>query len=128
MKQIVNSARQKGIEQENSKTDIKSKVDRALMNQKVENECFYTNVFCLTAEGGVVPAELSLDRMSLTRVEEVYQVVIEPGTLPKGYRAYCTENSKATHKIPLDLVLFSGNYQQIVEDMLEFLPPPWVPH
>ena len=106
------------------KTDIKSKVYRALMNQKVENECFYTNVFCLTAEGGVVPAELSLVRMSLTRVEEVYQVVIEPGTLPKGYRAYCTENSKATHKIPLDLVLFSGNYQQIVEDMLEFLRPP----
>ena len=92
------------------------------MNQKVENECFYTNVFCITAEGGVVPAELSLDRMSLTRgVEEVYQVFIEPGTLPKGYRAYGTENSKATHKIPLDLALFIDNYQQIVEDMLRFL-------
>ena len=67
MEQIVNRARQKGIEQENRKTNIKSKVDRALMNQKVENECFYTNVFCITAEGGVVPAELSLDRMSLMK-------------------------------------------------------------
>ena len=118
--------------EQNVKTDIKSNVDSTLMNQMVEDECFYlvhTNVFCLTAEGGVVPAELSLARMSLRKgVEEVYQVFIEPGTLPKGYRAYCTENSKATHKIPLDLVLFSGNYQQIVEDMLEFLPPPWVPH
>ena len=41
--------------------------------------------------------------------------------MPKGYRADCTENSEATHKIPLDLALFNGNYQQIFEDMLEFL-------
>ena len=55
-----------------------------------------SNVFCLTAEGGVVPAELSLARMSLRKgVEEVYHVFIEPGTLPKGYRTDCTENSKA---------------------------------
>ena len=123
LEQIVNRARQEGIEQENMKTDIRSKVDRALMNQKVENECFYllhTNVHCLTAEGGVAPAELSLTRMSLRKgVEEVYHVLIEPGTL--GYRAEYTENSKATHKIPLDLALFNGNYQQIVEEMLEFL-------
>ena len=75
LEQIVNRARQEGIEQENMKTDIRSKVDRALMNQKVENECFYllhTNVHCLTAEGGVAPAELSLARMSLRKgVEEV---------------------------------------------------------
>ena len=67
----------------------------------------HTNVFCLTAEGGVVPAELSLARMSLRKgVEEVYHVLLEPGIL--GYRAEYTENSKATHKIPLDLVLFNG--------------------
>ena len=49
---------------------MKSKVDRALMNQKVEDECIFllhTNVFCLTAKGGVVPAELSLARMSLRK-------------------------------------------------------------
>ena len=70
LEQIVNRARQEGIEQEKMKTDIKSKVARALMNQRVEDECFYllhTNVFCLTAEGGVVPAELSLARMSLRK-------------------------------------------------------------
>ena len=44
-------------------------------------------------------------------------MLLEPGTL--GYRAEYTENSKATHKIPLDL--FNGNYQQIMEEMLEFL-------
>jgi hypothetical protein len=38
-----------------------------------------------------------------------------------GYRAEYTENSKATHNIPLDLALFNGNYQQIVEEMSEFL-------
>ena len=33
--QLVNQARQEGLEVENMKTDIKSKVDRALMNQKM---------------------------------------------------------------------------------------------
>jgi len=123
--QLVNRARQEGLELENMKTDIKSRVDKSLMNHQLEETTFYllqTNVFCLTAEGGVVPAELSLARVSLRHgVEEIYHEFIEPGTLPKGYRADCTENSNATHKIPLDLALFNGNYQQIVEDMLEFL-------
>ena len=91
----------------------------------MEDEHFYivhTNDFCLTAKGGVVPAELSLARMFLRKVvEEAYHVFIEPGTLPKGYRADCSENSNSAHKIPLDLPLFNGNYQQIVEEMLEFL-------
>ena len=73
---LVNRARQEGLKLENMKTDIKSKVDRALMNQQLEDETFYllhTNVFCLTAEGGVVPAELSLARVSLRQgVEEIY--------------------------------------------------------
>ena len=88
---------------EKMKTDIKSKVARALMNQRVEDECFYllhTNVFCLTAEGGVVPAELSLARMSLRKgVEEVYHVIIEPGALPNDLLEFflvltdCGDNS-----------------------------------
>ena len=36
---IVNRARQEGIELENMKTDIKAKEDRALMNQKMKEEC-----------------------------------------------------------------------------------------
>ena len=68
----MNRARQEGIEQEKIKTDIKSKVDRALINQRVEDECFYllhTNGFCLTAEGGVVPAELSLARTGMASLK-----------------------------------------------------------
>ena len=115
------------MEQENMKTDIKSKLDRPLMNHRVEVEdvCFqllHTSVFCLTAEIGLVPAELNLARMSLRKgAEKVFQMFIEPGTLHKGYRTDCTENSKATHKIPLDFALFNDNYQQLVEDVLEFL-------
>ena len=45
------------------------------MNERVEEECLYhlhTNVFSLTAEKGVMPAELSLARMSPRKgVEEV---------------------------------------------------------
>ena len=61
---------------------------------------FCTLLCSLTAEGGVVLAELSLAWMSLEKgleVEEVYHEFIESGTLPKVYRANCTENSKATH-------------------------------
>jgi len=122
---LVNRTRQEEIKQEGMKSAIKATIDRALMNQKVEEEHFYlfhTNIFCITAEGEVVPAEMSLLRMSLRHgVEETYHVFIEPGRIPKGYRADCTENSNATHKIPLDLAMFNSNYQEIVEDVLEFL-------
>ena len=57
---------------------------------------------CAQAKDGVVPAELSLARMSLRKgVEEVYHVFIEPGTLPKGYRADCTLLVSATHGLPI---------------------------
>jgi len=122
---LVNRTRQEAIQQDNMKNDIKTMVDKALMNQKVEDEVFYlfhTNIFCITAEGRVVPAEMSLARISLRQgVQETYHVFIEPGPIPKGYRADCTENSNATHKIPLDLAMFNSNYQEIVEDVLEFL-------
>ena len=73
--QIVNRSIQEEIEKVNMKTDNKSKVDMTLMNPRVEDKCFYllhTNVFCLTAERGVVPAKLSLAGMSLRKgLEEV---------------------------------------------------------
>ena len=93
-------------------------MDRALLNERVEEECFYhlnTNVFSLTAADGVVPAEFSF-RMSLRKgVEEFYHVFIEPGT------ERIVQKTQVTHKIPPDLALFIDNYQQIVEDMLRFL-------
>ena len=92
-------AKEEGVVPENMQIYIKNKVGRALFNDRVEDEHFYivhTNDFCLTAKGGVVPAELSLARMFLRKVvEDTYHVFIEPGTLPKGYRADCSENSKS---------------------------------
>ena len=71
-----------------------------------------TGVFCLTAEGGVVPAELSIARISLRRgLQDMYHTFIEPGPIPKGYRADCYENSKATHKIPLVTQMQTGRFQ-----------------
>ena len=119
LKQIVNRAMQEGIEKENMKASINSKVDRAQMNQKVEGECFYiphTNAFCLPANGGEVSDELFLARMTLRKgLEEIYHKFIEPGFLPEGYRVDCTEIFKAIiTKMPLDLALCNGNYKQIV--------------
>ena len=78
-------------------------------------------MFCLTDEKGVVPAEISLARVSLANgVEEVatdshcvemhelllqvYHELVHPGPLPLGYRADCIYNASKTHKIPLDMV------------------------
>ena len=44
----------------------------------------HTNVFCITPECGVVPAEMSIARMSLRQcVEKVYRAFIEPVLVPK---------------------------------------------
>ena len=111
LEHIFNSI-EEGIEEGNMKTDTESKVNSIQLNLTVEDECFYllhNNVFCLTAREGVMLAELTLARMFLGKgVEEVYHIIIEPEALDQGFRA---ENAKESQKIPLDLALFSGNYQ-----------------
>jgi len=80
------------------------------------------NVFCLTDEGGVVPAEISLARVSLANgVEEVYHQLIHPGPLPLGYRADCIYNASKTHKIPLDMVEANQNYSSILAGITSFV-------
>ena len=121
LEHIFNSI-EEGIEEGNMKTDTESKVNSIQLNLTVEDECFYllhNNVFCLTAREGVMLAELTLARMFLGKgVEEVYHMFIEPEALDQGFRA---ENAKESQKIPLDLALFSGNYQQKVEEIVKFL-------
>jgi len=115
------------LEQREMEEEVRATVELALQCRSLPDQQFYlvqTGVFCLTAEGGVVPAELSIARISLRRgLQDMYHTFIEPGPIPKGYRADCYENSKATHKIPLDLNLMNGNYEEIIEEILEFLLP-----
>ena len=108
------------------KSDIKDLVESALSKGTLDDTVFYvvsTNVFCITAESEAVPAELSLAKVSLRDGVhgEVYHVFIEPGTIPRGYRADCIDNSRATHKIPLDFTQFEGDYNKILEDILEIV-------
>jgi len=125
LSQLVNRAQKEKMEMDAMKAEIKFIIDKAIDNQSLEDTVFYilhTSVFCLTAEGGVVPAELSIARMSLKEgVHEIYHVFIDPGMPPKGYMAECIETAEATHKIPLDLPNSKRNYQEIVEDLIEFL-------
>ena len=125
LSKLAKKAEQHKLEIENMKLDVKNMVDEAIGSHQVEDSCYYlihTNVFCITAEGGVVPAELSLMRISMRNgIEETFHVFLDPGAIPKGYRADCVENAEATHKIPLDLVYLDGNYKKILEDILEFL-------
>lgn len=114
------------------KLDIKEKIQLAKREDRLEDSSFYllhTNIFCLTSEKEIVPAELSLAKFSLKEgvhsidqiYGEVYQVFIEPGKIPRGYMRDCLANSKATHKIPLDFNHFVGDYNRIIEDILEIL-------
>ena len=114
------------------KAEIREVVELANMEDRLEDAPFYivhTNIFCMTAEKDIVPAELSLAKLSLREgvqsidkvYGEVYQVFIEPGPVPRGYLGDCLANSKATHKIPLDFHSFVGDYKRIIEDILEIL-------
>ena len=121
----VKIQREEDLKLEKMKNEIKKVVERANCTQNLEEKVFCvlsTSVFCFTAEKEVVPAELSLARISLKQgIIDVYQVFIEPGTIPKGYRSDCMANSAATHKIPLDFNQFNGDYNNILEDILEVM-------
>ena len=53
-----------------------------------------------------VPAELSVARFSLTDgIKQVKQWFLRPGNVPLGSKRACLENSRKSHKIPLDLLL-----------------------
>jgi len=105
--------------------EIKGWVEDGARNGKLSHFHFYiiqANVFCLTDEGGVVPAEISLARVSLSSgVEEVYHELIHPGPLPLGYRADCIYNASKTHKIPLDMAGANQDYSSILAGITSFI-------
>jgi len=119
------SRKEEDFRVEEMKLYIQQKVEFALSNHDLENQIFYlmsTNIFCFTAEKQIVPAELTITKISLRQgVINTYHVFIEPGTIPKGYKSDCLANSAATHKIPLDFHQFEGDYRKILEDIVEFL-------
>jgi hypothetical protein len=88
--------------------EIKDWVEEACRAGELSKKEFYiihTNVFCLTEEKGVVPAEVCVARVTLAGgVQVVLREFIAHGDLPLGYRADCVANADKTHKIPLNLV------------------------
>ena len=44
-----------------------------------------------------------------------YQVLINPGNIPRGYLSDCMDISNKTHNIPLDYHGLCGDYKQILE-------------
>jgi len=122
---LEEEARLKELRELEEKIDVKNFLQRAVKEGNLEQETFFllhTNVFTVTDEGLVVPAEISVAKMSLRLgVETVFHAFIEPGPLPKGYRADCIENAEATHKIPLDLVFHDANYIDIYGSILNLL-------
>ena len=58
----------------------------------------------------------SLAKFSLkSGVMATYQVLINPGNIPRGYLSDCMDISNKTHNIPLDYHGLCGDYNQILE-------------
>ena len=132
--------------------EIKDWVEDAARSGQLVHSQFHiiqANVFCLTDEKGVVPAEICIARVSLVNgVEEVmasdflvyfhkvteikmrriidlilqvFHELIHPGPLPLGYRADCVYNASKTHKIELDMATANKNYPAILERIVNCL-------
>jgi hypothetical protein len=105
--------------------DIKTTVVTAGLDNSLELKEFFilsSSVFCITSEKEVVPAALSIAKMSLKDgVVATYHVILQAGNIPRGYMADCIANSKATHNIPLDYDKAAGDYNKVLEDILIFM-------
>ena len=125
LEQLLTREAQEQAEMLRMKGDVKDWVEMSHQAGTLQDLHFYiiqANVFCLTEEKGVVPAEICLARVSLKDgVQEVYHEFINPGPLPLGYRADCMANSAKTHQIPLQLDLANSNYGEMVEGMVQFV-------
>lgn len=82
----------------------------------------HTNVFYQTDEGVIIPAELYLGVFSLQAgLVQDYHTFVDPGPIPAGYHFKSQELASRTHRIPLDLVHFNSNYEEILTRIQEML-------
>ena len=68
-------------------------------------------VFCLLSSFNYSLAKFSLK----CGVKTTYQVLVDPGTIPRGYMADCIDISNKTHNIPVDYHGLCGDYNKILE-------------
>ena len=64
------SRKEEDLRLEEMKLNIQQKIELAVSNHDLEDQIFYlmsTNIFCFTAEKQIVPAELSITKISLRR-------------------------------------------------------------
>ena len=125
LEQLLTREAQEQAEAGSMEQEVRGWVEQTCKEGTLGQQQFYiihANVFCLTEEKGVVPAELCLARVSLAGgVEEMLHFMIAHGPLPLGYRADCLATSAKTHKIPLDLEGADADYPGILERIALFL-------
>jgi len=125
LEQLLTREAQEQAEKLRMQEEIKDWVEDAARSGQLVHSQFHiiqANVFCLTDEKGVVPAEICIARVSLVNgVEEVFHELIHPGPLPLGYRADCVYNASKTHKIELDMATANKNYPAILEGIVNCL-------
>lgn len=84
---------------------------------------FYSYKEDIESEAKFHPAEIAIAEFSLKKgVTRVYNQIINR-EIRKGYQLSAAENSKNTHQIPLNFQKGKNDYQEIFEDIYEFLKP-----
>jgi len=84
----------------------------------------HVNYFCRQENGMFTPCEIALAEFNfLEGNKRVYHTLINPGTIPLGYKYEAATHSQQTHRIPVPPEEFGGEteYVKILYDIKQFL-------
>lgn len=84
----------------------------------------HVNYYCRQENGMYTPCEIALaDCNFLVGVKRVYHTLINPGTIPLGYKYEANTHSQQTHQIPVPPEEFGGerDYVKILYNIKQFL-------
>uniref|UniRef100_T1IXH4 HMG box domain-containing protein n=1 Tax=Strigamia maritima TaxID=126957 RepID=T1IXH4_STRMM len=95
----------------------------AINPKKVVDEKFYLiffNITCKVEPDMIhIPVEVGMIEYSIKKgITSEYQMFIDPGKIPSGYRFNCIEKSELSHGIPIEnFKKASNDYEEILNDL-----------
>ncbi|XP_021938741.1 protein maelstrom homolog isoform X2 [Zootermopsis nevadensis] len=87
----------------------------------------HVNYYCRHEKGMYTPCELALAEFNFVDgIRSVYHTLINPGTIPLGYKYEANKHSEETHQIPVPPEEFGGetDYVKILISVKQFLLGP----
>uniref|UniRef100_A0A336KZF2 CSON001911 protein n=1 Tax=Culicoides sonorensis TaxID=179676 RepID=A0A336KZF2_CULSO len=116
---------EKRAKEEAQKQAVVKLIQDAVRHNKLDTNPFYIlsfNYFLKEPNNlKYYPCELGIVRFSIANgITKKYHSLINPGTLPLGYRWEITDHHNKTHKLPIPPhALGEEEYEKVLQDMLE---------